>query len=184
KYYVVSGEKQIIEFSPYIDDYTIEELLTFDAVLLYNFNWHNLETCQKLLMDYVEDGGKLIIDCSRNFESDSYKLEHIPFPDMRAYRSPLTKNPEIKTFGELSGEYIFSEFLSGGSPWYGATYMPIDGTCEVLATADGTTLVAKKEVGNGTVIWVGYNLFYHAFDKENPSEKEFVKKIFEILLEE
>jgi len=185
EYYIYQGETKIREGSTYIDDYTLDKLMEYDFVLLYNFKWNNIEKSQKLLMDYLNNGGNVIIDCSGNFSSAIHNLEYTYFLNMLVHRESIAKNPEIKTFGKFSGTYEFSGFLSGTSPWYGATYTPIEGTdYDVLATADGEILVAKEKIGNGTLMWVGYNLFYHTFDKGNLSEKEFVKKIFELLLEE
>jgi len=57
KYYVVSGEKQIREFSSYIDDYKVEELLKFNAVVLYNFKWKEWNESRDMLLNYVMEGG-------------------------------------------------------------------------------------------------------------------------------
>ncbi len=185
EYYIYQGEIKIKEASDYIDDYTLDQLMEYDFVLLYNFKWNNIEKSQKLLMDYLNNGGNVIIDCSGNFSSAIYNLEYTYFLNMLIHRESVAENPEIETFGKLSGAYEFSGFLSGTSSWYGATYTPTEGTnYDVLATADGEILVAKEKIGEGTVMWVGYNIFYHTFYKQNPSEKEFVKKIFELLLEE
>lgn len=48
--------------SGYIDDYTVEELTTYQAIFLSGHKWHNKKAAEQLLNEVASSGTKIIID--------------------------------------------------------------------------------------------------------------------------
>lgn len=185
-YFVIyEGDRYHSSRSIYIDYYNLEELKKYPLLILYNFKWHNRKRAEYLLRDYVSSGGRIIIDCTGNNGFMPYNLDGDTFLDIFITRKALSKTPSISISPKLTNfKPTFSPFLSDGSTWRGMTYQPIepDTKLKVLATADNSTLIAEQRIGQGKVIWVGYNLVWHAFIKENKSERKLIKEIFKYSL--
>jgi hypothetical protein len=177
--FVRNGGQVIREYSVYVDDYSIEDLRAYDAVLLYNFKWHDYDAMQELLGAYASEGGKVVISGSGNMREDAYNLDGRSILGVTVQRKPYIRNPDIEISPLFTGEYSFSPFASEGATWYGTTYFQMeDGTFNVLASAGNNVLVAEQEYGNGAIYWLGGNIVYHAFVSYDLSERAFVKDVF------
>ncbi|AXV38789.1 MAG: hypothetical protein CIT01_10175 [Methanobacterium sp. BRmetb2] len=167
----------------YLDDYSLDELKKYDAVLLYNFAWHDQHKAENLILTYVKDGGTVIIDLSGNLDGIYYGLDDSIFLNTLITRKSLNENPKIVFSSNLTNESIkFSPFITeDGGIWYGANYEALgENKIKNLVVADGKTLIGIQKIGKGKIIWVGYNLFFHAFYYNNTIEKEMVKDIFSL----
>jgi len=193
KYYVISKKNYLhpdymFDTSyTYIDDYSLEELKKYPIILLYNFRWHDDKKAENLLKEYVKSGGTVIIDASRNSVSFSYNLDDRIFLDTLIIRKSVREYPDIKIINNTyfnESNPIFSKFLTEtGQEWQGTTYKSLPFTANKInsmVTVDGNTLVGIQKIGKGKIIWVGYNLFFHAFYYNNTIEKEMVKDIFSL----
>ncbi len=177
--FVRNGEYVIREYSVYVDDYSIEELSGYDAVLLYKFKWRNFDAMLDLIDAYVSGGGTLIISGSGNMREDAFDLDGRSLFGVTVLRKPYIKNPDIYIDPVFGGEYSFSAFVLEGSTWYGTTYIQMeDSTFDILARAGNNVLVAEQGVGAGTIFWLGGNIVYHSFVSYDRSERSFVKDAF------
>lgn len=166
--------------SLYIDDYTLEEIKNYEAVLIYNFKWHNQNDAEQLIRDYLNSGGTVIIDASGNLNGITYNLDNTIFLDTHITRKAMYTNPLIEINPKIKNqELILSPFESeDGSTWYGANYEPFgEDKIENLVTADGKTLIGIQKVGKGRIIWIGYNLVWHAFITENKAERKLIEDL-------
>jgi hypothetical protein len=171
----------------YVDAYGLEELRRFPLVVLYNFRWHDRKAAESLLREYVESGGRLIVDASGNKLSMPYNLEGDTFLGVSVVRRQLPAEPEVKfTDGFRVSDLDFRPFLSGGRSWYGMTYENLDKDVpfRVLATANGQTLIAEQKMGRGKVIWLGFNLVWHSFYKKNDAEQKLIQRLVDYALQE
>lgn len=169
----------------YIDDYSLEELRSFDAVMLYGYNFHNRAEAYRLLTEYVEKGGALIIDTGYSPESSSSDI--------------LVPNPVEKTLATDFGTnwnftYIDSSIteeidFSGFSPAvYGVSYPwgvsasfneSIRAWARTVVWNHGQPIVAIGEYGMGRVVWSGLNLPYHITTYKNYWESLLLSKMIE-----
>lgn len=164
--------------SVFIDDYSPEELNNYSHVLLYNFGWHNKKKAQDLILNYASSGGTVVIDTSNNLDGIYYNLNSTIFLDMVITRQSLSPNPKIWINPDLNETAEFAPFLSDGQTWYGAHYKPMgNNTIENIVTVDGNTLVGVQRVGEGKIIWMGYNFVWHAFHLESKEESRLIQKI-------
>ncbi len=172
--------------SLYIDGYTLEELRKYPLIILYNFRWHNRKKAEFLLKSYVKSGGSIIIEASGNNGSMPYNLEGDTFLGVSVFREALPAKPVIKFNPKLSvSELNFSPFLSNSQPWYGMTYENLDKETPftVLATADEHTLIAEQRIDRGRIIWIGFNLVWHSFNKKNKEEQELLQRLLTYALQ-
>lgn len=172
----------------YLDNFTLKELKEYPLIFLYNFRFHSLQEAQKLLLDYLKDGGSLIVDLSANLGGFAYNLEGRSFLGVVAERKALKGKVIARLAPELGGnEVSFSPFVSEeGGEWHGASYwvVPGSGRMKSLVEADGKSLISLQQVGKGRIYWIGYNLIWHAFLKENLEERRLIQNLVELALKE
>ena len=159
-----------------IDSHSLEELQQYPYILLYNFKWRDQEKAEELLMQYVESGGTLVIDASGNLEGTFYNLDNAEFLHTIITRKSLPENPVVQP-----ESVKFSPFLADGQPWYGANYESTgENKIQPLVTANNQTLIGVQSIGEGRIIWIGYNLVWHAFHLDNPDEKALIQEVIGI----
>ncbi len=171
----------------YVDNFTIDELKKFPLIFLYNFRWKSREKAQDLLFQYLKGGGRVLIDLSANLGGLNYNLDGQSFLGVVAERKALSASPKITINPEVGVKRVkFSPFVSeGGGEWYGANYLALPGETSLkkLVEADGKILVAVQKIGKGKIYWIGYNLVWHAFIKENEEERKLIQRLVETALE-
>lgn len=172
--------------SIYIDHHSLSELKQYPLILLYNFKWHNRAEAESLLKNYVQAGGKIIIDATGNIgDNPRFNLNGDNFFGILITSKALTANPNTWIDKSLSKEPIgFAPFLSDGEQWNGASYKAIVGknSLEQLATVNGDTLIARQRIGKGEVYWIAYNFLWHSFYSEKKSEQKLIQNLFDLSL--
>ena len=165
--YNINSRKLIPVFGgKYIDDFSLKDLLNFDAVIISNYDYKNKGKTFGNLYKYVDRGGKIFIDTGSDVkESTESNLPDI-FPMKKSRRgsvgqewqldqsgSDLLKNVTLKNFGPL----IFN-----GDDW--KISFP-DGElregAEVILKQKDKPVLIKRQIGKGQVVWSGVNLTYH-----------------------
>ncbi len=175
-----SYNQKIMNEAMFLDDYSLDELKKYDALFLYNFAWHDQRKAENLILNYVKDGGTVVIDLSGNLDGIYYGVDKSIFLDTLITRKSLNANPKIRINPKLGNESSnFSPFISeDGGIWYGANYESFgENKIENLVTADGKILIGVQRVGKGRIIWIGYNLVWHAFIGENVGERKLIQDI-------
>jgi len=181
KTYLFHGETHIRQASTYVDDYTVEDLNSYEYVALFNFKWHDFDTMESILYSYVSSGGTLIIDCSHNLDDSVYSLNNEHFLTMFIDRVGLDGNEEV-LFSNTTEPYSLSPFVYGSNLWYGASYSTVAqeiSDITTYATLDEYPLAIIETVGDGKILWLGHNFVFHTFLSDNDSEKKFLQYLFE-----
>jgi hypothetical protein len=176
----------------FLDAMTADELARYDAVAVYGVRWRNRADGEAALLEYVEQGGSVVIDASANLGTMPYDLANTVVFDAVVRRQQLAADARIDVTPGFAarhpdvGRVVPAPFLDeSGGPWFGADYMPLPGTAEleVLASVGGRPAVALRRIGEGRVYFLGYNLAWHAFMTGNASEKRLIEAVFADALE-
>lgn len=167
--YVFSGH------SSYLDDYHASELDRYSFLFLYDFDWHNLEDAEKIVRQFAERGGTVVLDFSNNRNLSGGGTQ---FLDTVIVVKNIRAHPAIQVKDDQVGnrETMFSSFVGeDGGAWSGASYE--NRAIAKVVTADGNTLIGVQQIGKGKVYWIGYNLVWHSFIKKNVSEQALIRAI-------
>jgi len=138
-----------------------------------------------MLLNYVMEGGKLIIDCSGNFNNPVFSVDKKDLFGIFVERGFVSEFPHIYYYDYFKNkEYAFSEFVSDGEVWYGANYTPLENTIDFIPQIklDDKTVVAIQNYGKGQIFWIGMNLAWHAYTKESEPEYGLIQDIFNLTI--
>ncbi|MFH0864537.1 MAG: hypothetical protein V1858_05645 [Candidatus Gottesmanbacteria bacterium] len=165
-----------------IDSFSLKELTQFNTIFLYNYSYGDFNRMEKLLSDYVNAGGNLIVDTFRGNDSASDRLPAF-FPVSQTTlvdilkqwnfiqsSSPLLTDVNISAFGEAS--YF-------NNPWHVsiAQRQYLRPGAEVLLENDKGIMMASQNFGQGKVLWSGINFPFHLVDKKSPEEARLLQNI-------
>ena len=120
------------EGTAFMDSMTAEELAEYDAVAFYGVRWHDRAAGEAALLEYVADGGSLVIDASSNLGELPYELEGTVMFDtvIRRGETPTDALLRVMTGGTSAGRTLeagpFVDENGGG--WFGAVYSPLPGS--------------------------------------------------------
>lgn len=180
QYYVRNGESYIREYPDRVDDFTLEELAGYEAVILYNFAWNDLEDAMKLLETYVRGGGKVILDTSGNMDPGVWDLTYKALFGISSEREKYAETPVFSYSFPFKDLYSISDFvMEDGGDWVGMTYRPIEAeSFDVLISADSNVVFAEQTMGSGHIYWIGGNLIFHSYSTYNLEEHRLVQEIF------
>jgi len=128
----------------YIDDYTLSDLKGHDAAVIYGIKYHDMSAAEKLLSQYVEEGGFLIID------ADSSASIPGKFLNVNYYFSTSNVTSNV-TYSKFNVRHNLNL-----SKWDGVIYEGLDEP--LLVIDENKTVIGKKN----RVVFLGCNLFYHA----------------------
>jgi|GEM_PF-1884827 len=166
--------------SKYVDSYTLEELRQFPAIILYGYDYKDLNKMAQLLSQYVDEGGSLFMEANG---SPDYKAEDLPdpFPVRETYTYII-----MDEWGFNVSDHPISQgvnFTAFAPPYFGAggwgvsTSYEISDWAEPILISEGRLLIVAGEYGKGRVVWSGMNLFYHAKSYGNEEEAKFISRI-------
>lgn len=170
----------LVEGGPRVDDYSIDDLSLFDAIILYGHDYKDKRQAWELLETYVANGGGLFVDTGWEFWIPEWEFDPAPnvLPISRAIWTDYgiatdyeVGAPEIA--GDVATE-LFKPLVWEGQPWTlsGAQPSDIRDWGRPVLTAAGNPLIVAGEFGQGRVVWSGMNLIGHARYGE-PSREEF-----------
>lgn len=143
--------------SDYLDEYTFEELSHYKIIYLSGFQYHSRKAAEELAERLAGHGVKVVLDMSA-IPADS--LNHrMYFLDVYAQYITLEKRfPTLKYRGQPVETLDFAEEYSVWNTLY------VDGTEKLLGEAEyaGQNLNFLGTKENGNLIFLGFNLFFHA----------------------
>ena len=159
----------------YIDDYSIDDLRNFDAVLIYGYNYHDRARAWDLLSQYVNSGGGLVIDTGFSPDSNS---ETMPLPspvDSTHWTNFGTEWQFSWVKSDQTDDINFSSFapaVSAGGGWgVSASYnSSVRDWAKPVVWDAGQPLMVAGRLGQGRVFWTGMNLLYHIGTYKNYEE--------------
>jgi uncharacterized membrane protein len=152
--------------SPYLDEYTFEELSQYKTLILAGFSWHNRANAESLVIDLAQSGCHVVIDLTRSRQNPLSQQPN--FLDVWGERVILDYTP-MSAVSEHSS-YVLAPFRAGDQLWYTITPQNLD---EEVLTAQflnqPLVLTGYKQVGDSKVWFVGLNLAYHTVLNNDPS---------------
>lgn len=176
----------------FLDDLSYDDLANFEALILYQYDYRNANSW-RFISRYLEKGGRVFIDTGTETKDSNsindkkganLELPQI-FPFKRSIREDLGKDWDIR-YGqsELTRNIDFNKFsplVYDNGPW-NISHPPSqedlrEGT-EVILRQKGTAVLAQRKIGNGLVIWSGFNLPYHVIRDYNSEEGKLLQNIF------
>ena len=166
--------------SKYVDSYTLEELRQFPAIVLYGYDYKDLNKMAQLLSQYVDEGGSLFLEANG---SPDYKAESLPdpFPVRGTYTYIVMDEWSFNVSDHpISQGVNFTAFappLFGAGGWGISTSYKIADWAEAVLVSGGRPVIVVGEYGGGRVVWSGMNLFYHAKSYRNSEESRFIRRI-------
>jgi len=193
------GPRQVVlvKGPKYIDELGFADLTNFDALILYQYDYHNPDKAWSLIEDYLEKGGKVFIDTGTEVrETDTVKLPSrsmtelpVIFPLKRVIREDLGQEWELEAApGSLTEGVDFTKFsplLFNGGVWnisHPPTEADLRPGAQVILRQQGKPVVVIASQGSGTVIWSGVNLPYHVIREYNQEEGRFFEKLLSELV--
>ncbi|GAB4498838.1 MAG: hypothetical protein OHK0052_12800 [Anaerolineales bacterium] len=144
--------------SHYLDDYTLEELTRYRALLLSGFRWHNREQAESLAAQAAQRGVVVLVDLTRIPEDPVARVPRF----LGVYGEPIVLAPQAILGKGSSESYTFMPFGENKALWH--TFTP-QGMSHTALTFDYLgqigTLLGYNQYGTGKVWFVGLNLPYH-----------------------
>ena len=153
-----------------VDQYTLEELKPFDAILMVGYDYNNSRKAWDVLKAYVEQGGSLFVDTGWQYAVAEWEFDFSPdiLPVSRLSWTDYGMGADYTLESEaIAGNINVSRFKPLN--WEGQAWN-LSGTSRdevrdwgqvVLSFADRPLIVAG-EYGKGRVVWSGMNLIGHA----------------------
>lgn len=175
----------LVQGSPRVDDYSLEELKGFKMVALYRYAERTSGRDWEMLEKYVRNGGVLFVDTGdKRPEAEAKQLPAL-FPISANVREPLGKEWALK------GNRVFEDWgvdvtqftapVFDDEPWSFSYAEPgvVDRGTRVLLKNYEKVILADATLGNGSVIWSGMNLPYHILREYNLDELRLFRKLLE-----
>jgi len=176
-----------IHGSSRVDDYSLDQLRTFDAILLHGYDYNDQGQAWALLKDYVANGGSLFIETGWQYVSRDWNSTMIPEP------SPVSATFWTNYGKQWRFTYISSPITEGvnfanfsppvwnESPWgFSATNNEsVRAWAEPILWNNGHPLLVTGNYGKGKVVWSGMNLLGHIATYRNKEEYSFLSKILD-----
>ncbi|MBU1868154.1 hypothetical protein KJ608_01685 [Patescibacteria group bacterium] len=175
----------LVQGSPRVGDYSLEELNNFRMVILYRYTKRTQGKDWEMLEKYVGNGGVLFIDTGD--EGPEAEAEQLPalFPISANTREPLGKEWALKGDQALENWGVditkFTAPIFDDEPWsfsY-AEEEAVDKGTRVILENHGRIIMADTSLGNGSVIWSGMNFPYHILREHNTEELRLFEKLLE-----
>ncbi|MCH7641510.1 hypothetical protein IID22_04920 [Patescibacteria group bacterium] len=171
-----------------IDQYDMEELSKFDLVLLQGYTYKNKGKADRLLRQYVEEGGSVFIDTGWQFTVPDWEsaetlsiipLDNLVWTDLGIV-SDYTLAPTSVSEGVEVSEFAPLDYK--GNSWSVSTADrdSLKDWAEVVLSIQGKPLIVKGNIGKGKVVWSGMNIFPHAKQKDAiyREEIELMRNLF------
>ena len=185
-------EAWLVSGNELVDHYSASELLQFDMVLLYGYNYKNEDKAWDLLREYVEGGGSLFIDTGWQWQVPDWQMENapsvLPISQTTWTNYGVTKDYRIE-YPDI-GMGLSAELLAplewNGQPWSvsGVGRENVREWGRVVLSVSDQPLIVAGELGAGRVVWSGMNLPSHAIDKNNSEEFQLLNSLTLWLLDQ
>lgn len=168
------------------DSFSPEELSSFDVIYMSGYTYRDQYRAFSRLTDYVTEGGKLIIDTGGEVrEAESIDLPSL-FPFAGTSRTGLGKVWDLDSGGDALLKGVRLEFFSppvfDGMDWkLSYPQGEVDPDARVLLRHQGHPIIVTREVGEGSLVWMGMNLAYHIHANTNMEEAKLFLRLLETL---
>ena len=167
-----------------IDDYSLEELRSFDLVLLYGFAFRDRDKAFRLLDQYVFEGGAALIDTGYSAVSSSSQLPE-SFPVSMTSTVDFGMSWQFTSVPSqiLSGIDLqeFAPAAYGMQPWgvSATSNSSVRAWAKPILWDAGHPIIVEGSYGKGHVLWTGLNLAYHILSYGNSAESQLLSRMIE-----
>ena len=163
-------EALLVEGQSRVDDYAVEDLKPFDAVVLYGYDYRDGRKAWETLAEYVRQGGNLFVDTGWEFQIPEWQFDQAPevLPLERLTWTDYGITSDYRVgFMEAAGPVDVKKFKSlewEGKAWTvsGAQKEDVRDWGQVVLSVADKPLIVAGEYGQGRVVWSGMNLIAHA----------------------
>jgi len=168
-----------------IDDYSLEELRSFDLVLLYGFAFRDRDKAFRLLDQYVSEGGATLIDTGYSAVSSSSELPE-SFPVSMTSTANFGMSWQFTSVPSqvLAGIDLreFAPAAYGTQPWgvSATTNSSVRAWAKPVLWDAGHPIIVEGSYGKGRVLWTGLNLAYHILSYGNSAESQLLSRMIEL----
>ncbi|MRS03650.1 hypothetical protein EG832_10585, partial [bacterium] len=150
--------------SPYLDDYSLEEIGRYQTLVLAGFSWHNQETAEALVEAATSQNIRVVIDLTRTQQNPVAQIPEF----LNVWGEPIILGPTSFSTVWEGQQLELSGFGQPGELWYTLTPQGVDqseGTFEYLGQP--ATVVGSLRRGENKIFFLGLNLVYHALETQD-----------------
>ena len=171
----------------FVDDYKVEELTPFPLVVLYEYRFKNPIKAAKVLNDYMDKGGKVLVETT-SYLTDNQRLMFERALGFESVKEEVTSGRwNFSSEGNLGAGIDFSSFspaLYEEYPWriYSVENNKYKNIQPILLN-NKRLVILGIDKGQGKLVWSGLNLPYHTLSYQNEEESKFLIQIIFGLLE-
>ena len=168
--------------SPYIDDYSQEELSSYRAVVLLGYRYHDHDAAWNLVDQYAVAGGRVYVETGWQYVNPDWSSQTAPaaLPVKDLHWGALDQNAPVSVAGVNDPTWGSMSYQGGG--WGASSSSAVRPGAEALVTVGNRVVVARWTRGKGEVVWSGMNLLAHDSSVRSTSEDAFVTDLFSWLL--
>jgi hypothetical protein len=168
--------------SPYVDDYTDQQLAGQAAVMLLGYRYHDAHTAWDRLDRYVRGGGSLYVETGWQYVDPDWDLgagySALPVTGLRW--GPVDPNAAVTVSGAPARDWGPMRYQGGG--WGASSAGGVRPGAEELVSAGGRVVAARWQRGSGRVFWSGMNLLAHQEATGSEAEAGFLAEQWKWLL--
>jgi hypothetical protein len=160
--------------SPYIDDYSEQELKRYRGILLLGYRYHDQAAAWSRLEQYVRGGGRLFVETGWQYVDPDWNAGQAPavLPVPVLQWSALDRAAPVLVGG--AADPGFGTFAYQGGGWGASSAGAVRPGATELVRVGGRVVVARSEVGQGRVLWSGMNLIAHSSSSASADEAQFL----------
>ena len=160
--------------SPYIDDYTDQELEQYRGIFLLGYRYHDQAAAWSRLDRYVRGGGRLFVETGWQYVDPDWNAGQAPavLPVPALQWSALDPAAPVLVGGAT--DPAFGAFSYQGGGWGASSSASVRAGATELVRVGGRVVVARSEPGQGRVLWSGMNLIAHNSASASADESQFL----------
>lgn len=160
--------------SPYIDDYTDQQLRQYRGIFVLGYRYHDKGAAWSRLNTYVRGGGRLYIETGWQYVDPDWNTGQAPslLPVPSLHWGNLDPAAQVMVGGVA--DPLFGSFRYQGGGWGASSAGALRPGATELVEVGGRVVVASWAVGKGQVLWSGMNLMSHSASSGSADELHFV----------
>ncbi|HEV2013939.1 MAG TPA: hypothetical protein VGR77_08680 [Candidatus Dormibacteraeota bacterium] len=160
--------------SPYIDDYTADELSRYPVLLLDGYRYHDRTSAWSRLDSYVRNGGRLYVETGWQYVDPDWDARSAAAVLPVAQTQWGALNPAGPVEVQGAEDSAWGSLAYGGSGWGASSASGVRSGAEDLVSVGARAVVARWQYGKGRVVWSGMNLMAHAYSTPSSDEQRFL----------
>lgn len=178
-----------VDGSQKIDDYSLEQLKQYKAIILHGYRYNSKNSWQKL-EKYVQGGGRVLIntgwkyfaqDWGRESKESKEKFVNLEMPAIFPVKQ-TTWTSLGKNWSDLSSEVTqenlsnWAELTWEGYDWSMAVAKKewVKPGARIVLSAGENVLMAEQAMGGGKILWTGFDFIGHLSGKRSENEEKFL----------